>query len=788
MLKDDFSPLYLCNFNDNSTENDFPKTELKELWSCKWDFQKFEKILQNFLKSNDNTEDDVHEEFLSSISLILAFVQNNFTGSFENLEKFKEITKKTFPNDFEAVKKLMVNGEEINPNVQIPEFLYIAEELLKNVLEKCPNSVIANWWKLRVICVHQNILDDLTSDLYEDLKKTCEFLLTQVKTLNDIELESLLYLEIAYGYLLFHRTQKCEEVLNTLCSMLEVELNVEGLLGLRTKFQQKALPQLCLKVKQNKELKVPTSSTSNGSTNLPKLLKLDDDTRLEKIRFLNVEDNNVMSLPSILQAVVLAKVKHVKRSQPTDRLAEEEIEPYINTLLYQDHGPLAVRLATLLLNISQECKQNRTVERSLKQCEEVVNVINGSAFTLPQRLSYGFASFILPKWEVQKQLGELMVSLGMTKSALDLYLQIQAWEEVIKCYTKLDLRHKAAEIVRQELEKKPTVLLYCLLGDATDDVKCYETAWEFSKHTSAKAQAHWGSYFFARKEYDKALPHFEKSVEINSLQERIWLRLGYSAISLEKWEIAVHAYITYTHLEPLGYESWNNLAKALIKLGDKKRAHRVLGESLKCNYQNWKVWENFMLVSVDTGNFEDAINSYNRLSELKDRFLDLEVLSIVITAISKDTPDAQGRSTQRLVKKANTLLGHQCVKHGAEARLWELSALLAATPLNKAQKLQRAYRAYTQKELAWASKQPSSMKVLQLCKDLSEYSLEAVNNHEDSEKTSVNSQLSSARLSAQACIRAVEKDMEKWDENEKVLAELKELLEKLTETLKERMK
>lgn len=785
MIKNDFSPIYLCNFQENSSETDFENTELKELRTCKWDLTKFEAILQNYEKSNNDSNQD---EFLSSISLILAFVQHNFTGSFENLAAFKEIIAKTFTNDFEAAKKLMVNGEEINLNVQLPECLYVGKELLTRVIEKNQNLIIANWWKLRVICIHQNILDDLTSDLYEEMKKTCEFLLNQVETLNDTELGSLLYLEIAYGYLLFHRTQKCDEVLNTLCSKLEVELNVEGLLGLRTKFQQKPLPQLCLKVKQNKELNLPTSASTNGSTNLPKLLKLDDDTRLEKIRFLNPEDNNVMSLPSILQALVLAKVKHVKRSQPTDRLAEEEIEPYLNTLLYQDNGPLAVRLATLLLNISQECKQNRTVERSLKQCEEVVNVINGTSFSLPERLSYAFASFILPKWEVQKQLGELMVSLGMTKSALDLYLQIQAWEKVIECYTKLELRHKAAEIIRQELDKKPTVLLHCLLGDATDDVKCYETAWEFSKHSSAKAQAHWGNYFFARKEYDKALPHYEKSLEINSLQEKIWLRLGYSAISLEKWETAVHAYITYTHLEPLGYESWNNLAKALIKLGDKKRAHRVLGESLKCNYQNWKVWENFMLVSVDTGNFEDAINAYNRLSELKDRFIDLEVLSIVIRAIAADTPDAQGRSTQRLVKKASTLLGHQCVKHGAESQLWELSALLAATPLNKAQKLQRAYRAYTQKDLAWASKQPSSLKVLQICKDLSEHSLEAVDNHEDSEKSSVNSQLSSARLSAQACIRSVEKDLEKWDENEKVLSELKELLEKLTDTLKQRMK
>lgn len=285
----------------------------------------------------------------------------------------------------------------------------------------------------------------------------------------------------------------------------------------------------------------------------------------------------------------IIRSKLLKRSQPKDRLADEELEPYIQTLLHQEHGPLQIRQSALLLNCVQESNQRRTVERSWKQCEEAVKLLSESKYTLKERLSYGFAALIQPKWQVQMQLCELLVSLGMTKSALDIYLEIKAWEMVIDCYTRLELRHKAAEIIRQELEKKPTALLHCLLGDAIDDPKCYETAWEFSNHTSGKAQAHWGNYYFGRKEYEAAISHLEKSVKINPLQEKIWLRLGYSAITLERWELAVHAYITYTHLEPLGFESWNNLAKALIKLGDKKRAHKVLSESLKCNYTNWKV-------------------------------------------------------------------------------------------------------------------------------------------------------------------------------------------------------
>lgn len=480
--------------------------------------------------------------------------------------------------------------------------------------------------------------------------------------------------------------------------------------------------------------------------------------------------------------------KNVCRSQPKDLLADEELEPYTNTLLHQENGPLAVRIATLLFNIRQESNHKRTVERSLKQCEELLTLIDDeNRFTVRERFSYLFASTLVPKWDVKKQLGDLMVSLGMIKTALDLYLEIQAWDEVIACYNHMELRHKAAQIIKQELEKKPSVKLYCLLGDATDDISCYETAWKLSKETSGRAQRHWGNYFFAKKEYEAALPHLEKTVEINALQEVQWLRLGYAAISLEKWELAVHAYLTYTHLEPSGFESWNNLAKALIKLGDKPRAHKILSESLKCNFNNWKVWENFMLVSVDTQNFEDVLNAYNRLIELKERFLDLEVLQMVIPAIAVDTPDSQGRSTRRLWKKASELLGHQCVQHGSEWKLWQLASLIAVSPLSKAQKLQKAFQSYTQKETNWATLEASSLMVISLCGDLCEMSLAAVENHDSSEGSLVTSQLSSARLSAQACVRGVERNFEKWDSTAEKLAELKELYEKTTEELKKRM-
>ncbi|XP_032596913.1 tetratricopeptide repeat protein 27 isoform X2 [Drosophila grimshawi] len=752
---------------------DLPNDErLRNLWISQdlWTVAELQTIIKSW---QDNTEQQLKSSEQATqllnkfLQLVFAFVQNNFTGPFDKLEACQDLLISLKLEPSIAQEQLKASGEELNPNVKTPQLLLVAQQMLDALIAAQPTSKLLSWWRLRLVCLHQHMLDDLASALYEQFKLSVADLRPHLAAFGeeDKELQSLLLLEIANGYLQFHRSDLSCQTLTELCDQLQVELQVEGLLGVRTKFQQKPLPQLCLKVVQQSgsDNGLPTAMLSNKETTLPQLLLLEDDTRLERIRFIEPKDNEVMTLPSVLQALVLAKVKQLKRSQPKDRLADEQLEPYTQTLLYQQHGPLQVRQAALLLNSHQESGMRRTVERSWKQCEECVKLLdNTEQHTLRERLSYGFAAFMLPKWQVQLQLVDLLRSLGMTKTALDICLQIHAWQQVIECYTSLELRHKAAEIIRQELEKQPTVLLYCLLGDAVDDPQCYEQAWLHSKQTSGKAQAYWGNYFYRRADYAQAITHYEISLEINSLQESILLRGGYSAIQLERWDLAVKCYLAYTHLEPHGFESWNNLAKALIKLGDKQRAHRLLGEALKCNYSNWKVWENYMLVSVDIAHWEDAMRAYQRLGELKQHYLDEELLTRIVYGIARQMQSDCAASSQAmsssLHRRITQLLGQQCVQHGNEPLVWELAALVAATPLKKAERLVKSYRAYTAKELNWETKSAHAKKALSLCLDVAELSLAALKEHaEDESEAMITSQLNSSRLAATSCLNALKR-------------------------------
>lgn len=137
--------------------------------------------------------------------------------------------------------------------------------------------------------------------------------------------------------------------------------------------------------------------------------------------------------------------------------------------------------------------------------------------------------------------------------------------------------------------------------------------------------------------------------------------------------------------------------------------------------------------------------------------------------------------------------------------MFELSAaLLKNEPLQRAQKLQKGYKAYTQvnwtnitfirgKNLIpgqisfqtqhnWTQTPESTLKVCSICHDLCESSLEAYATVGDGSKASVLSQLSSARLTTQGCVKAV-KSSEWEDQCKEQLPILEAFLETIKETL-----
>ncbi|XP_066250051.1 tetratricopeptide repeat protein 27 [Euwallacea similis] len=678
-------------------------------------------------KLNSKNDEERAQIFKFGMSCLITFTQTNFTGP-HPCEKVVNFLKSNTFQTHDFAKMLGYNNEEIYGKTEFPQLLVTA----KIIFEWCiVNSIVNIWWYWRALYLHQQILDELSPSLLSDADRLYKLLQVNFNLKETIKVA--LDIEVAQLYLLFRHVSKARDHINSATESLNVKYDYVGVLGKRTKHQEKEISQLALKVNLNDEEKKSDEGPENSQATdfpheidtilttddavLPKNLPLNDEVRLDNVAFSsNINENLV--LPNLAQKLFLTIVQEMLIAKPEDELRNEELLPFVELILAQQNT-FCVRVVALCLRSKAESKNRRTIERALRQCEEVLGAFTKEQPEAFDRFNDVFATGLPAMWKVTVQYANLLLNIGLPKNALDLYLKLQLWEEVIVCYTILKMRYKAADVIAQQLEKKPTIKLWCLLGDATDDISCYENAWELSKRRSHRVQRHWGNFLYNRKKYADCIPHFEKSVSINPLQATVWFRLGYAAHQTENWQVAATAYKRYTTLEPDGFEAWNNLAQAYLKIGNKRSAYQALQEALKCNFENWKVWENFLVVSSDISMYADVIRSYHRLLDLKEKYLNVQVLGELVCDVSDDTIDCEGLPAARFLQKTRELLGRVVSIYSGEGAVWELYAKLAPTATLKVQRYQRSYYAYT-KNNQWCKDPKICNQILYICFELSD--------------------------------------------------------------------
>jgi hypothetical protein len=94
-------------------------------------------------------------------------------------------------------------------------------------------------------------------------------------------------------------------------------------------------------------------------------------------------------------------------------------------------------------------------------------------------------------------LGERFVSLGIIRSALEIFERLEMWDDVVSCYQMLEKEKEAEAVVRRQLELNPrSPKLICLLGDIKKDPKYYEEAWALSDGHYARAMRSLGAWYF----------------------------------------------------------------------------------------------------------------------------------------------------------------------------------------------------------------------------------------------------------------------------------------------------
>ncbi|WFD18788.1 hypothetical protein MCAP1_000999 [Malassezia caprae] len=645
-----------------------------------------------------------------------------------------------------SLEYLTLRGEPAYHLCEAPFYLVVSLLLLEALHQAHAEDTFPTlaMWRLRARAVHMRILDEPVAceeELLARVDALVEALVAHARTATDTRVQYLwdnirarAMLETALMYQRTGQDRLASERLVQAAKANGLEYELSGALGKRTKWQKEAKTQLVL-LAESREAgadKAEDNDTPAPSAALaalaqpensgwqatvdpekqvdhqPLTYSLNDDTLLEQTEFTSTQASDSPAghlshldpghqppLAVTDQCTLLALCLNIHNTQASHGLTSEQMSAFVERVMAHPQN-WSVHTMSLLLRSRLESTRTRTIERSTLQLQALVDQMPTNDSSVRERLRF-FHTLELPaKWAMQAELARRFLSMGVLRSALEVFERVEMWEEVVQCLGLLGRQTEGKEVVRDLLAGHKTeaqarlqekriatsasrvprthfvrgrlAKLWCLLGDMepANAEAHYLHAWDVSGGTSSRAARSLGGYHFALHAYAQSSAWLRRAVRINALYPRTWFMLGCSYMRLERWLEAAASFRQCTALEEEDGESWNNLASCYLRMQDAQvprldtvldedeeadgastaasdsgvslgteeapgapasgagfelrlLAHKALGIALKFQFESWRVWTNYMIVSVDVGLLSEAARALTRIVEIRTR-------------------------------------------------------------------------------------------------------------------------------------------------------------------------
>ncbi|KAI5960086.1 uncharacterized protein KGF55_004809 [Candida pseudojiufengensis] len=421
-----------------------------------------------------------------------------------------------------------------------------------------------------------------------------------------------------------------------------------------------------------------------------------------------LDPNNQPPLNNIDVLQVLLRLAVIKQTSPSnDPLVEEELLALVARILYSNPEGINWLLFSRALweRSILETSKSRTIERGLLQMTSLVEEMGLKIKTrlLPQtqqqenlneiacqRLRFIHQLPLLPQWVMDVKLAETYMSLGVLKSALEIYEGLELYCEAALCYAAVGKEEEAEKILIGRIKEFPTdARAISILGDIKQDPSLWEKSWEIGKYPKAKASL--SKYYYSQKNLEAAIANMFDCLTANPLNFENWYFYGCCGLESGQFELASEAFTRCVSLDDTNSYAWSNLASSLLKLDKKRPAFNALQKAIRCggDKKSWRIFENYMNVASQLNEWNDVLFAYNELIQIKkndgDSAIDLPMLEkLAEILISSDYNDTKLTHFQKtcidlICNKIPSIItsSSRCWKIVARVELWRQKPWLA---------------------------------------------------------------------------------------------------------------
>lgn len=358
----------------------------------------------------------------------------------------------------------------------------------------------------------------------------------------------------------------------------------------------------------------------------------------------NVDPNDQPGLSDLDNVQLLLRLATLRQTSPAgNALVEEELLALVSRVLYTTKDVnWAVFSRALWERSVLETTKARTIERGILQMTSLVEEMGIKIKTrmIPQvaeeedkvilasasRLRFIHQLPLMPQWQMDSKLAEKFMSLGVFRSAVEIYERLGMVCEAALCYAAVGDDKEAENILIERINTHPRdARAISILGDVRQDPELWQKAWDVGKYY--KAQGSLSHYYYSppresgiAKNVDLAIKHMNLCLSINPLSYENWFFYGCCGLETEQYDLSSEAFTRCVSLDDTNSHAWSNLATSLLRTDKVRPAFNALKKAIRCAGESkttWRIYENYLVVAAKLNEWSDVLIAARELVNLR---------------------------------------------------------------------------------------------------------------------------------------------------------------------------